>query len=281
MVAQKTVLITGCSDGGIGSALSKAFQARGFHVFATGRSKQRLAHLEALKDVTLLELDVTSSASIDTAYEAVKHQTGGQLDYLVNNAGVMSIMPSLDIDIRQAKELFDTNFWGVLAMVQKFSPLLISAKGCITNICSISGFINVPFESVYGASKAALLRYSETLRLELAPFHVRVLSVVTGPVATNLGSPGKNHRLPCKSLYSAASKEIKERAMAEGYNKMEAHVYADQLVKDMVNGSEGQIWRGATASRVRVARHLSPNIVDNLVSKGTGLDQLHGQAVQL
>jgi 1-acylglycerone phosphate reductase len=143
----KSVLITGCSAGGSGSALAENFQKRGLHVFATARTLSKMSHLRDLPNVTLLELDVTSPQSITIALDAVKAQTGGKLDYLVNNAGQSMVMPALDTDIDEAKKLFDVNFWGVIATTQAFAPLVIAAKGTIVNICSISGYVNAPWMS--------------------------------------------------------------------------------------------------------------------------------------
>ena len=145
MSQTRTVLITGCSDGGIGSALAKTFQSHGLHVFATARSVSRMASLEQLPSVTLLSLDVTSSASIAATVEEVKRNTKGTLDFLVNNAAINQYSPVLDIDIGEAKSMFDTNYWGALEVTQKFAPLLIASKGTIVSISSISAHANIPY----------------------------------------------------------------------------------------------------------------------------------------
>src|SRR4051812_26468127 len=109
MAAEKSVLITGCSDGGIGSALAKAFQAQGLRVFATARTVSKMASLEEIPSIIRLPLDVTSSTSIAAAVEAVQLQTNGTLDYLINNAAINQYFPALDHDINDAKRMFDTN----------------------------------------------------------------------------------------------------------------------------------------------------------------------------
>ena len=146
-MAPKSVLITGCSAGGIGFALAEEFQARGFHVFATARTRSKTSNIENLPNVTFIPLDVLNSSTISVAVEVVKAHNGGTLDYLVNNAGRYYIMPILDVDIDDGKRLFDTNFWGALAVTQAFAPLLIAAKGTIVNICSLSSHVNVPWTS--------------------------------------------------------------------------------------------------------------------------------------
>ena len=141
----KTVLITGCSAGGIGSALAEAFQKHGVHVFATARDLSKMSHLQTLSHVTLLQLDPTSAPSVQAAVEHVKGQTGGTLDYLVNNAGQTIIMPTLDFDIDTAKSMYDINVWGMVRVTQAFAPLVIAAKGTIINISSIAPCVHTPW----------------------------------------------------------------------------------------------------------------------------------------
>ena len=159
MPPEKSVLITGCSAGGIGSSLVESFQKRGLLVFATARTASKIAHLEKLPNVVLLTLDVTSTSSIAAAVESVKSRTGGTLDYLVNNSGVAHVMPVLDTDIAVAKSIFDVNLWAVMAMTQAFAPLVIQAKGTIVNIGSINGLLTVPLMGKL-SSIAALMPFA-------------------------------------------------------------------------------------------------------------------------
>jgi 1-acylglycerone phosphate reductase len=145
----KSVLITGCSTGGIGHALTLSFQKRGLTVFASARNISSMSSLSDLPNVHLIPLDVTSSSSVSEAFAIVKKVTGGKLDYLVNNAGRGYTMPALDVDIEEGKRLFDTNFWGVLRMVQVFAPLLIEARGTVVNIGSIVAYLHSPLTSKF------------------------------------------------------------------------------------------------------------------------------------
>lgn len=140
-----TVLITGCSEGGIGSALAHAFQQRGHHVFATARNPEKMTSLQNLPNVTLLPLDVTSTSQIKAAVDAVGKATGGTLDYLVNNAGHNHFRPILDEDLEETRALFETNVWGPLAVMQAFSKMVIKAKGCAVFVTSIAGYGNSPW----------------------------------------------------------------------------------------------------------------------------------------
>jgi 1-acylglycerone phosphate reductase len=151
-MAPKTVLITGCSAGGIGHALALAFQKRGYTVFATARSVQKMADLEQLPNVHLLALDVTSTESIAVTAKEVADRTGGKLDVLVNNAGGQYVMPVLDIDMEVGKSIFEVNYWAVVRMVQNFSDMLIAARGTIVNVGSTAGVLHLPFQGKWSSS---------------------------------------------------------------------------------------------------------------------------------
>lgn len=75
-----------------------------------------------------------------------------------------------DLELSDARDIFETNLFGTMAMNKEFIPLLIAAQGRIVHVGSIAGILPVPFQSAYNASKAALHSYSDTLRVELAPF---------------------------------------------------------------------------------------------------------------
>ena len=121
-----TVLITGCSADGSGSALAEAFYERGLHVFATTRSLSKILHLEGFPNMTLLQLDVASPSSISAAVDAVTAKTGGKLNYLVNNSGQGLVLPAIHTDLDQAKKLFDVNFWGMVTVTHAFMPMVIA-----------------------------------------------------------------------------------------------------------------------------------------------------------
>lgn len=145
MASEGTVLITGCSDDGIGYGLAAQFQKRGYHVFATARNTSKMSKLKDLANVTLLQLDVVEAAHIKAAVEAVTKHTGGPLDYLISNAGHNHFMPVLDEDLDTVKALFDVNVFGPMALTKAFAPLVLKAKGSIAFVTSISGYVNVPW----------------------------------------------------------------------------------------------------------------------------------------
>jgi NAD(P)-dependent dehydrogenase (short-subunit alcohol dehydrogenase family) len=243
-------------------------------------------HLAKLPNVILVTLDVVDPASIAGAVNTVRQDLsshGDSLDVLINNAGQSLVYPALDTSIDEAKRLFDVNFWGVLTVTQAFMPLLLAAKNgsTLVNVCSISGFLYAPWMSkalytgrrnktnkelpadmfapgVYNASKAALMSWSETLRLEVQPFNIRVISLVTGAVATNVMSHS-NMNLPENSLYQKALPEIQTRGVGDDVsNKSTSADFAREVVKDVLGGAAGPVWRGSMASMVKFMSRYMP-----------------------
>ncbi|KAF1957634.1 NAD(P)-binding protein [Byssothecium circinans] len=272
----KSVLITGCSAGGIGSALAVEFQRRGLRVFATARNLGKMEHLGKLPNVTLLQLDVTSTDSITVAAHDVVAATGGSLDILINNSGSQYITPVVEADLDRARSLFDVNVFGVIAVCQAFAPLLVSAHGTIVNVCSINGHVHTPWMGLYGASKAAVEMVSETMRLELAPLGVRVVSLVTGAVTTNIMTNGPVPQLPETSLFKPAEKEMTVLARGEDeHPRMPVDAFAKKVVDDVLGAATGKVWRGQMASMIYWFTKLAPLfVVDRMISKGTGVDHL-------
>ncbi|OJD09784.1 hypothetical protein ACJ73_10092, partial [Blastomyces percursus] len=167
---RKSVLITGCSPGGIGHSLAREFHRNGLRVFATARDRRSITNL-AEQGIETLSLVVDNEESRKACRAEIELLLKGKgLDYLVNNAGLNYTVPALDVNLQEAREVFETNFIAVIAMCQEFAPLLIKAKGTIVQVGSVAGIIPYVFGSVYNASKAALHSFSDTLRVELTPF---------------------------------------------------------------------------------------------------------------
>ncbi|EOD50684.1 putative short-chain dehydrogenase reductase family protein [Neofusicoccum parvum UCRNP2] len=220
--------------------------------------------LSKLPNVTLLPLDVCSQASIEAAVSAVSAQTGGTLDYLINNAGAVYVMPILDSDMQKAKSLFDVNLWGVIAVTQAFAPLVIASQGAIVNISSLAALI-------------------ETLRLELQPFGVKVVTAVSGAVKSKIFTNAPALRLPEDSLYTPAEKEIVARAGGADVEKNHSTLedYSRTLVSDILGGASGKVYRGSMSSIVKILTAWMPTFLFDWVSTlDTGLEKV-GKPKQL
>ncbi|KAK5274404.1 NADPH-dependent 1-acyl dihydroxyacetone phosphate reductase [Exophiala xenobiotica] len=239
---RKTVLVTGCAPGGIGHALAVGFHARGLRVFATARRTEQLSSLSE-NGIETLPLVVDNDDSILACKASIEKLTNGRgLDYLVNNAGVSYVMPALDIDIAEANKVFDVNVFAVMRICQVFSPLLIESKGTIVMIGSLAGVVPYTFGSVYNASKAALHAYSNTLRVELAPLDVKVITVVTGGVKSRINAH-VSRVLPRDSIYAVVEDSYIRRQGHSQEGAMSNEAYADSVINQVLPGAGPWPWR--------------------------------------
>jgi NAD(P)-dependent dehydrogenase (short-subunit alcohol dehydrogenase family) len=177
----KTVLITGASRG-IGLATATLLAQHGYKVFGTSRQPQSTT----LKGFTLLELDVRDQSSVQHCVEAVIAQTGN-IDVLMNNAGHSLSGAVEEATPEDARQLFETNFFGVIRMTNAVVPHMRQARtGHIINISSLAGIIGVPYLGLYAASKHALEGYSTSLRYELQQFSISVSLIQPGDIQTGI-----------------------------------------------------------------------------------------------
>ena len=164
--------------GGLGDTLVQDLLSRDINVIAAGLNASQLEYLKPSTTAKLekIILDVTSPSSISAAVRDVDRITNGRLSYLINNAGFGYMMPLMDADINKVKQNFDVNVFGLLAVTQSFFPMLRAAKGTVVNQASIAGLPGVcqPFIGTYSASKTAVVDLSNTMRVELAPFGIKV-----------------------------------------------------------------------------------------------------------
>ncbi|PWY64744.1 putative short chain dehydrogenase/reductase [Aspergillus heteromorphus CBS 117.55] len=237
---RKSVLITGCSPGGIGNSLAREFHRHGLRVFATAREAETIEDLAAL-GVETLSLVVDDEDSIRQCFADVKAKLGEKgLDYLVNNAGRNYTVPAMEVELPEARATFETNFFAVIAMCKTFLPLLMEAKGTIVQIGSIAGIIPYVFGSVYNASKAALHSFSDSLRVELAPFGVNVTTVVTGGVQSRIARVQRT--LAPGSIYAPIEDEYDRRVTHSQDGAMPHASYARSVVRQVLYGSAPWRW---------------------------------------
>ncbi|KAI0532990.1 hypothetical protein GGR58DRAFT_488355 [Xylaria digitata] len=277
MSSARTILITGCSDGSLGSALALAFHKAGWRVFASARNTSKLKNAEEA-GIQTVQLDTLSDESIASCVSQVKELTGGSLDGLLNNAGAGYNMPLLDVDIAKARQLFDLNVWSLINVTRAFLPLLMkSTRGAIVvnnTACASLTAGSMPFSGAYNASKAAAASLTETLRLELEPFNVKVINLMTGGVRSTFHSNAPDATLPLTSLYNIA-KEPVEKAMsgADAVNGSDPSQWADEVVKELSKRNPPHwVWKGKFSTLVRIASHLPVGSLDGSMKGMVGLD---------
>ncbi len=176
----KVVLVTGGSSG-IGRAICSRLAAMGHIVYGTSRKPT-----EDPKGWRLIALDITNEDSVRAAVEEVLHREK-RLDVVVNNAGVGIQGPAEDTGVELARQLFDLNVLGAHRVCRAVLPgMRQRGSGLIINVSSIAANFGLPYRAFYSASKAALDRYSEALRLEVKPFGVKVVVIQPGEFKTNI-----------------------------------------------------------------------------------------------
>lgn len=169
-----TILITGCSSG-FGLETARHFLTEGWNVIATMRTP-KADLLPASERLTILPLDVTDAGSIASAVAAA-----GEIDVLVNNAGIGWLNPVEGTPINVVRDIFETNTFGTIAMIQAVLPQFRTRRaGAIINVTSSVTLKNYDLLSLYTASKAVVNALTEVMALELAPFGIRAHVVLPG-----------------------------------------------------------------------------------------------------
>ena len=176
----KRVLITGCSSGfGLLTAVGAAKQ--GYDVVATMRNLDKSGALQSALDAQntsarIEELDVTNPDSINRLVDTI-----GPVDILINNAGILITGSFLDQTDEETRRVFETNYFGIVNLTKGFTPGMIERQsGRIINVASLAGLVGHPFNAAYSASKHALVGFTKSIRVELAPFGIDVISVEPG-----------------------------------------------------------------------------------------------------
>ncbi len=230
---KKVVLISGCTSG-IGKSLAQKMAAQGHYVYAGARNIADLAGLA--ENITPVKLDVNNSQDIINAMALIK-KDHDHLDILVNNAGYGAMGPLIEVPIIQVQAQFETNVFAPLNMAQLALPLLRKNKGLVVNVGSSAGIFTVPFSGVYCASKAAIHALSEVLRMEVAPFKVRVMTVYPGAIASAFGDNAAaklKDTLAKNSLYTSVMSAVEKRARISSNSPTTPEMFADKLISLML-----------------------------------------------
>lgn len=223
-----TVLITGCSSG-FGLATAHYFLKQGWNVIATMRHPDERI-LTGSEHLRVLALDVTDPNSIQQVMDAA-----GPIDVLVNNAGIglLGAVEGTPMDV--ARELFETNTLGTIAMTQAVLPQFRERHaGVIVNVTSTVTLLSLPLLSVYTATKAAVNAFTESLALELEPFGIRARLVLPG-------------RAPGTDFAKKAQPRMQD-SIPPAYADLAAQVFAQWSTSTVVTHAQDvaeAVWRAA------------------------------------
>jgi NAD(P)-dependent dehydrogenase (short-subunit alcohol dehydrogenase family) len=225
-----TILITGCSSG-FGLEVARHFATRDWDVIATMRNPREDV-LPASARLRVMPLDVTDAASIARVVAQA-----GPIDALVNNAGIGFLNALEGTPIATARQIFETNTLGTIAMMQAVLPQMRERRdGVVVNVTSSVTYRPLPLLSVYTASKAAVNAFSDSVALELEPFNVRVRVVLPGRAPTTRF--GDNARAAMTGGFPEPYLPLVEQVMA-GWQQDTAPTTSSEDVADAV-------WRAVT-----------------------------------
>jgi NAD(P)-dependent dehydrogenase (short-subunit alcohol dehydrogenase family) len=193
----KNVIITGSSNG-FGLKAAKDFADKGYKVYATmrnpgGKNAGAKAELKAHSDhIKVVDMDVTKDASVKEAMAGILAEAGN-IDILINNAGIMFLGITEAFSVEQAKFQMETNYFGAIRVMQAVLPSMRKAGlGLIINTSSLVGRISPPFFGTYTATKHALEGYTQAMRYEVSPFGVDIVLVEPGQRSRGMFSFGKS-----------------------------------------------------------------------------------------
>src|SRR5512140_3185969 len=182
-VRDRHVVVTGASSG-IGAALAREPAAAGARLTLVARRKELLESLAAECGGTCEIIARDLSDLPPEHWLAAAGATHGPVDVLVNNAGIENTGPTPSSDVELGRRLLRLNLETPIVTTRRLLPELVARRGAVVNVASVAALAPAPFQTWYGASKAGLAAFSESLRGELRGAGLTVLTVYPGPVTT-------------------------------------------------------------------------------------------------
>lgn len=272
-------LVTGCSSG-IGRGVALTLHAAGYTVYATARRPEVISDL-ADAGMETLALDVTDEASMAAAVARVVADHGA-VGVLVNNAGYALQGTIEETDLAEVRRQFETNVFGLARLTQLVLPgMRAQGWGRVVNIGSMGGRFTFPGGGFYHASKHAVEAVSDALRLEVAPFGVRVSLVQPGPVQSSFGDTaiatirGGEGAEGTGGDYADFNAELSERyAVAYSGSPSDMNVTVDDVAKVVLRAVRSEHPRaryavGMMAKTLITTRRLVPDPVWDRIVKAT------------
>jgi short-subunit dehydrogenase len=187
---KKVILITGISSG-FGKQTAELLANNEYIVYGTVRKD-----IEVNPRVNVLKLDLTNIDSIRQVVQTIL-QREGRIDVLINNAGMHSGGPIETSPVENIELQMDTNFLGMVHTIREVLPVMRKqGGGTIINFSSIGGLMGMPFQAFYSAGKFAIEGFSETLRMEIKKYNIKVVLINPGDFHTNNSANRRNFLAP-------------------------------------------------------------------------------------
>lgn len=260
-----TVLVTGATSG-IGAEVARQFVAAGHRVFGTGRNPDAVA--DPIPGVTYVRLDNADLSTVAPCVEAV-----GDVDILINNAGESHAGAFEDTPIDEIERMFAVNVFGPVALTKAVLPgMRARGGGTVIMVGSMLASFPIAFRSTYAATKAAIKAYAFSLRREVAPYGVRVISVEPGTIATGIGGRRTVH-IADGSVYADEYETVARTTAENETSGISAPKMAEQIVAAALAAKPKPFYaRGNRAPVVFFLRRIAPRqLVLDLSSRVHGL----------
>lgn len=262
-VTDRVFVVTGGGNG-IGREVVLGLLQRGARVAALdlrAEALEQTAALAAAGDrLTLHTIDITDREAVLALPEAVL-AAHGRVDGLLNVAGIIQqFVPFKDLDWAEMERVIDVNLWGTLVTTKAFLPHLLSRpEACVVNVSSMGGFIPVPGQTLYGASKAAVKLFTEGLYSELRGTPVAVTIVFPGAIGTDITT---------NSGVSTPGGGDAEARKAEGAHKtLPPPEAAKQIIEEAVEKGVYRLTVGKDATMLDRISRLAPQRATDLIAK--------------
>jgi len=233
----KVAVISGSSSG-IGLETSLTLARNGFLTYATMRNLKKADSINTLADkekipLKVIHLEVTDDKSVNDAIRTITLDVG-RIDVLVNNAGYGLFGAFEDLSIQEIKDLYETNFFGLVRLTQAVLPTMRKQhSGRIVNLSSGAGIFGFPGGSAYVSSKFAVEGLSESISYELEPFGIKVILVEPGFIKTNFGQAmviAKKSQNP-NSPYSQMMQKVAANSSSMADNAAPADLVANVILE--------------------------------------------------
>lgn len=251
----KVIIITGASSG-IGKACAQVLARKGGKLVLVGQNTEKLNELCKTLEKHTAVISVAADISIEENCKRVVESTVnkfGNIDVLINNAGISMRALFEDTDLSVIKKLMDVNFWGAVYCTKYALPYLIKSKGSLVGISSIAGKKGLPGRSGYSASKFALEGFLETLRIENLKKGLHVLIVAPGFTASNI----RNRALTKDGSFQKESPRNENKMMS-------AEEVAEHIVRAIAKRKRDLILTLEGKLTVLLNKHF-PKLMDKLV----------------
>jgi short-subunit dehydrogenase len=257
-IASKVFVVTGGGNG-IGRELTLALLKKGARVAAVDISEKALQETVRLagslgEQISTHVVNITDRAAVEALPAAVLAAHGGLVDGLVNCAGIIQpFVKFKDLSYADIERMINVNFYGMVYMTKTFLPYLLSRpEGHIVNISSMGGFLPVPGQTMYGASKAATKLFTEGLYAELIDTHVHVTTVFPGAIGTNIAA---NSGVSAPGNASAETSAIKMTS---------PQVAAEEIIKGIERDSF-QVFVGSDSKMMNFIYRLMPKRATRII----------------